>query len=299
MSAANFTLATLNGSTVTGLKSASIDYRRQESVLGQDGSLHQTSSAVMRTAPVARVTTVAVRALFTLLGTGAETPFLALNGSTGLVLYGGVIKTTGPGYATGANHKSLTAINGIVFLDAVRWSIGQPAEADYSVYIRSTAGGTDPVTSSITATLPTIPNNTEQLALSALTVNSVALTRVMSFDVTFAHRGENNSDECYQNGLPHPVLIAEAGSGGQTEIICNIETTDLLAVIGSGQVVITLTTLNALGVGLASTTAVLTINGVLALDNQIDGDNGGPAKRRIQIRGTWDGSTKPCSITTA
>lgn len=299
MSAANFTIAAINGTTQLGLRSGSLDYRRQESVLGQDGSLHQTSSAVIRTAPVARLSTVAMRTLFTTLGTGDEVPFVALNGSTGLVLYGGVILTTGPGYAAAGNHKSFTALNGLVFLESIRWSTGSVAEAEFGVYIRSTAGGTDPVTVSNAATLPTISNNTEQLVLSAATLNSVSLTRVNSVDISISHRAENNADECYQLGLPHPVLITEAGPAGQTEIMVTLETTDLTATIGSGQLVLTFTALTALGVGLGSNTATVTVNGVLALDESFSGDNGGPARRRVQIRGTWDGSNKPLTIATA
>lgn len=248
---------------------------------------------------MARLSTVAVRTLFSTLGTGDEVPFVALNGSTGLVLYGGMILTTGPGYAASGSHKSITALNGFVFLERVSWSVGSIAEAEVSVYFKTSSGGTSPVTIATNATLPTVPNNTEQLVLTACTLNSVSQTSLLSAEVTISPRAENNADECFALGLPYPTLVTQAGPGGQTEVIATLEMTDLTATVGSGALVLTFTALNALGVGVGSNTATLTVNGVLARDQVIQGDNGGPARRRVEIRGTWDGSNKPVTIATA
>lgn len=297
--AGNFTLAALNGTTLTGLRSMTYDERTQESILGSDGSLHQTNAAIIRAAPMARGTTVSVRTLFSTLGTGDEVPFVALNGSTGLVLYGGVINTAAPGYAGSGSHRSITGLNGTVFLESVRWSAGQAAEADFVTYFKTSSGGTSPVTKATNASLPTIPAASEQLVLTACTLNSVSLTSLLSVDVTVNPGAENNSDECYSLGLPYPVLVTQAGAGGQTEVTATIETTALVATVGSGDLVLTFTAMNALGTGVGSGTATVTINGVLARDEVIQGDNGAPARRRIQIRGTYDGNNAPITIATA
>lgn len=299
MTAFNFSLAALNGTTLVGIRSANFDRRETQSPIGTDGTLHQTGASVIRAAPMAQLTTIAVRSLFAILGTGDEVPFVALNGTTGLVLYGPKINATGPGYDSGSVHKTLTAANGMVFLDRVSWSPGGVAEASASVYITSTAGGTDPVTAS-TAALPTLPVNTEQMVLSTLTLNGTAVTRCASVEVSLSHRAENNDESvCFNQGLPYPVLLTQAGVGGQTEVMVTIETLDLTTAFANGTVVIAFTSLSALGVGLGSATATMTINGALTREQTIGGENGQPARRQLMIRGTFDGTNKPVTIATA
>lgn len=297
MTAFNFSLAALNGTALNGIRSGTLDRREQQSALSTDGTLHETTAAVIRAAPMARLSTLAVRALFSTLGTGDAVPFVALNGSTGLVMYGGLINSTGPGYTSGS-AKIATALTGFVFLDSVRWSSQQPAEAEVSVYLTAAAGGTNPVTDS-TGNLPTLPFNQEQLVLSALTINGTSAGRVRSFDLQIAHRCENNADESYQQGLPYPTQCAQAGVSGATEILLTIETLDLTTAFANGAVVITLTQLNHLGVGLDTETATITINGVMAREQTIQGESGSPASRQILIRGTFDGTNAPVTLATA
>lgn len=299
MTAFNFSLAALNGTTLVGLRSASLDRRESQSPIGTDGTLHQTGNGVIRAAPMAQLTTIAVRSLFGVLGTGDEVPFVALNGSTGLVMYGPKINASGPGYDSGSTHKTCTALNGMMLLDRVSWSPGQVAEASASVYITSTAGGTDPITVS-TAAMPTLPVNTEQMVLSTCTINGTAVSRVASLEVSIGHRAENNDEGvCYNQGLPYPVLLTQAGVAGQTEISATIDTLDLTTAFANGTVVIAFTAISALGVGLGSNTATITINGVLAREQTINGENGAPARRQLLIRGTFDGTNKPLTIATA
>ena len=297
MTAFNFSLAAINGTTQAGIRQGTLDRREQQAPQSTDGTLYETTAAVIRAAPMARLTTLAVRTLFTTLGTGDPSPFVALNGSTGLVMYGGLINSAGPGYAAGS-AKIVTALNGFVFLDSLRWSTGQPAEAEVSVYLTSSNGTTAPTTDS-TGSIPTLPFNQEQLVLSALTVNSVSMARVRSIDLQLNHRCDNNADEAFLQGLPYPTQCAQAGVSGPIEVIMNIETLDLTATVGNGAVVATFTRLAHLGVGLGSDTATVTINGVLAREQTLQGESGSPAVRQIQIRGTFDGTNLPVTIATA
>ncbi len=43
----------------------------------------------------------------------------------------------------------------------------------------------------------------------------------------------------------------------------------------------------------------MTINGTIAREEGITGDHGGVAGRRLIIRGTFNGTTRPCTIATA
>lgn len=299
MTAFNFSLAALNGTTLTGLRSARLDRRETQSPIGTDGTLHQTSAAVIRAAPMASLTTISVRALLAILGTSGQVPFVALNGSTGLVMYGPKISTTGPGYDGSTVHKTCTAANGMLFLDRVSWSPGQVAEATASVFFTSSSGSTNPVADS-TAALPTLPVNTEQMVLSSLTINATSVSRCASLEVAIAHRAENNDEAvCYNQGLPYPILLTQAGVAGQTEIMVTIDTLDLTTAFTNGTVVIGFTSLSHLGVGLGSNTATITINGVLAREQEIAGESGQPARRQILIRGTFDGTNRPLTVATA
>jgi hypothetical protein len=240
-----------------------------------------------------------MRSLFSVLN-GSALPFVALNGSTGLVMYGGQLLTTGPGYQGNGNHLSLTALNGQVFLSSVTWSPGSVAKATADCYFRSTAGGTDPVTAASNANLPTLSVNTEQLVLSALTLGGSSVTRVANLSININHQCENNDEAiCYNTGLPHPILLKEAGVGGQTEISATVETLDLTTSFSAGSLVATFTALSNTGVGLASNTATITLSNCVVRTRDIPGQQGGPGVRAMDIRATYDGITQPVTVAVA
>jgi hypothetical protein len=245
---------------------------------------------------MASFSTIAVRAFFSILSTGDEVPFVALNGTNGCELLGYKIGTTAPGYASGTVHARRQMTTGDAYLKSVRWSPGQVAECDIDVYGVAANGSTDPVVAD-TITLPTLSTNTEQLVLSGLTIGATQITRVQAFDVSIDHKGENNVEPiCFDRGLPYPVLTSRAGVGGQTEITATIDTLDLTTSISNGTVTATFTTITNLGVGIGSTTATVTINGVLVRESTIEGK---PGVRRLVIRGTYDGINSPVTIATA
>ncbi len=284
----------------TGIKAPSFQRREQYAPMGADGTLHITSDAVMRAAPMASWRTVSVRSLVALLAGSAELPMVALDATNGLELIAGQINTAGPGYLAGSTHARRQMLRGQIYLSGLSWSPGNPLEAAVEAFGISTAGGTDPVGSTAVQALPTLAVNTEQLALSSLTVGGTPVTRVQSYEVQIAHRCENNVEPlCFDAGLPFPVMLAEAGVNGQSEIIATIDTLDLTTVFSSGAVVAAFKTLTALGVGLTSNTTTATLNSSLIREETIEGANGQPAGRRLTIRATFDGTNRPLTLANA
>lgn len=293
-----FNMVKLNGSLLTGISSPSFDRREIEKPLAHDATLHQTGASVIRTAPMASFTTVAMRALFSILGTGDEVPFIALDGTNGLELIGGKIATAAPGYLGTSTHASRKMASGDAYLRRVSWTPGDVARAEMEVFGIGATGSTDPAASA-TVALPTLPTNTEQMVLSGLSLNGFAPTEIASLDIQITHQGENNDDEiCYNTGLPHPVLCKRAGVGGATEVILTAEILDLTSTWTNGAVAAVFTSLATQSVGLGSPTATVTINTPLIREKIIRGEDGRPAKRQITARGLFDGTNRPITITT-
>lgn len=291
-----FNQVTVNGTVIPGQVSGTFDRRESEDVQGNDGSLHQTSAAVMRTAPRAEFQTVALRTMFTLLGTGDEIPFVALNGTTGIKMIGNKIDSAGPGPASGSVHAQRAFVSGLLALDSVSWSPGSVATATASAYATSSAGGTDPVVSTNVAA-GTVSTNTERLVLSAATINGTAVPQIASVSVSIAHQIDNaDPGTCYNLGLPYPIICKEPGAGGATEVVATIETADLTTAFANGAVVLTFAKLNHNGVGTSADTATVTLNACLVREQSISGSSGSPAGRRLTCRATFDGTNKPITL---
>lgn len=295
-----FNVVKLNGSVLTGIEAPTYDRREERLKAGNDGALHTTTATVIRAAPRAGFATVAVRALLVLLGTGDEVPYVALNGTTGLELIGAQRGTDGVGYAAGTVHPSRLGASGAVFLSGLSWRPRAPMSATVDAFWISAAGGTDPITVSAGVALPTLGLNQEQLGLSSLLIGATDLTnKCAAIDVAIDHRAENNVDPtCFNAGLPFPVQLAGIGVNGHSDVTVTIDTEDLTTAITNGAVVITGKVYNHLGVGFGATGITVTINGVLAREEAIPGENGATAKRRLVITGTFDGTNKPITVAT-
>ncbi len=295
-----FNVVKLNGSVVTGIEAPTYDRREERLIAGNDGALHNTTATVIRAAPKASFVTVAVRALMVLLGTGDEVPYVAMNGTTGLEIIGAKRGTDGVGYAGGSVHSSRQGGAGAVFLSSLSWRPRAPMTASVDAFWTSSAGGTDPITVSAVVALPTLGLNQEQVGLFSITINSVDwTTKCAGIDVTIDHRAENNVDPtCFSAGLPFPVQLTGIGPNGHSNVTCTIDTEDLDTVVGNGAVIITGKVYTHLGVGFGSTGITVTINGVMAREETIPGENGNTAKRRIIITGTYDGANKPITVAT-
>lgn len=284
-----------NGAMLTGISSPVFDRREQQAPIASDATLHQTGAGVIRAAPMARFMTMAMRALFVVLGTGDEIPFVAGDATNGIELLALKISTTGPGYDAAAVHVKRQMPRCDLYLKSIRWAPGSVVEAECEAFGYSAAGGTDPVTVAANMALPTLPTNQEQLILSGLSIGATQVTRVRSLDISIDHKGENNAEPlCFDRGLPYPVLPTKAGVGGQTEILCTIDTLDMDTAFANGVVTAVFSVVNHLGIGASASTATVTINGTLVREQALEG--GG---RRLLIRGTFDGSNKPITIATA
>jgi hypothetical protein len=301
MTAFAFEMVRVNGSALLpGCSSPSADQRETIKPIGSDGTLHQTGAAVIRRAPKIAFQTIAVISAFTLLGTGDEVPYVALDGSSGIEAIGAAINSSAPGFSGSSIHASRKMISGALLLASLDWSPGDVARVGLEAFGTSANGSTAAMASS-TIAAPTLATNTEQLVVSAVTVTGTSLTRVASLALAVTHQVENNDEEtCYSLGLVEPVLLKQPGVGGQTEIVLTIETLDLTtAITANGTVTVVLTKVNNLGVGYGANTATITLNNCIVREESISGGGGRAAKRRLVCRATYDGISKPLTLATA
>ncbi len=301
MTAFAFNKVRVNGSTLlTGVTSPSAEQRESQKVLAADGTLHQTGAGVIRRAPKISFQTVSIIAAFTLLGTGDEIPYVALNGSAGIEAIGGKINPDAPGYLGTSTHASRKMISGALVLAALSWSPGDVVRATLEAFGTSANGTTEAMAASSIAA-PTEVQNTEQLVVSAVTLAGVSFTKAASVDLAVSHKVENNDEEaCYTLGLPEPTMLMQPGVGGQTEIVLTVEVLDLTtALTTAGTCTVVMTRANHNGVGLDTETATVTLNNALIREEVVRGEDGRASKRRITCRATFDGSNKPLTIATA
>jgi hypothetical protein len=292
MTSAAFNVVTINSTVLGGVDNPNFERREEQKPLGSDGNIHQTGSSVTAAAPMASFTTIAVRALLTLFGVSGQLPFLALDGSNGIILSALIPNASGPGYASGDGHPYIQCLNGDCYIKSFRWAMDGVCSADVEAFLISTAGSTNPIVLGEGAA-PTLPVNTEQCVLGGITMGGTGVNNPTSLTVDIAHRGENNvKDICNNAGLPYPVLTTKAGIGGQTEIVATFDTTDLITA-STGTLVATFYVLNALGVGVGATGFTLTLNGTITRVPSVKGSNGQAGKQTYQVRGTWNGTTRP------
>lgn len=295
MTGFNFSVVKLNGTALVGIRSPDYQRREKYAPIGTDGTLHQTSNAVIRTAPMASWQTIAVRALVAILNGSTDLPMKAHDATNGLEMIGMQINSAGPGYDATAIHASRKAPRGQTYLSGLSWSPGDVLVASCDSYFISAAGGTDPVTISSTTALPTLSVNTQQLTLTSLVIGGLTITRVQSWEMSIGHKCENNDESvCYNTGLPHPILLTQAGVNGQTEFTMTVDTLDLNgAVTAAGTAVAVFSTINPLDVGVTAVTTTATLNGSLIREEAIQGQPGG---RRITVRGTYNGTNLPFAL---
>lgn len=296
-----FNAIRFNNAMTLGIQAPNFDRREERLKLGNDGALHHTSATIVRTAPKASWSSLAVRAWFTLLGTGDEVPYVAMDGTNGLELIGFKRATDGVGYATGSVHPRRRGLSGSVFLSGVSWRPRQPLVASFDAFWISSIGSTDAIAAADLIASPTISLSQEQLALSSVLFDAVDWTaKAAALDVSYDHRAENNADPtCYQAGLPHPVQLIGVGINGQSDITLTFDTEDLDTAVGTPTTItIQAKVYTHLGVGLGATGVTMVINKPLIREEAIPGEDGSSAKRRITATGTFDGTNRPGTIAT-
>jgi hypothetical protein len=183
---------------------------------------------------------------------------------------------------------SKTALNGVVVMESVKWSLGQAAEMSCRGLFTSTNGTTDPVTTATNNALPTQSVNTEAFTLSALTLNGSAVDSCESVELTVDHK----FDQDFSTGLPYPLDVNGAGAKGRASIRLVADIRDVAATEGTGSVSLVFTNL-ANGGTLGANTVTFTLNGPWALEDSISGGNSAAMSKRITVRPSLAGATKP------
>lgn len=286
--------AQINGTDIKSCRSRGVDRRIRPFSGGFDGTLHQTLHTGIRTAPHTTLSTADLGALLAVL-TNAETPMVALNGTTGIKLVWPKANSAAPGDAAGSVHRSELMASGAVYLDGISWSSGDVAEATATAFGINAAGTTDPVaTSQIAAALAAVYPSVGYV-LTAFTVNAVAITDLSRFDLRLAH-GAKNDDEgaCYLYGNPHPTTVLHPGAGGQIAMELTFETGDLGAVIALGNIVATFTALTPGDIGASGSIKTLTlVPGLLIETGPTDGT---PSRRSYRALLKHDGTNRPLTV---
>ena len=282
----------INGTAYIGVRGQSLDRGRQIFSAGFDGQVFETMHTAIQTKPMIEFDTAAIKTMITALGTSGTTsfPLVVLDNAAGIVMYCGRSAVNLPGYDATAIHVSRTALHGVVVMERLSWSLGQPAIMHLKAFLTSADGTTDPITTSTSVALATLPAaaNTEAYALSALTVNGTSLGPVNSMEVTVGHK----FDFDYLTGLPYPTLVSGAGARGPAEIRLTADIDDISLAEGTGSVSAVFTNL-ANGGTLGSSTVTCTMNGPWALEDGIQGQFQGPVTRRMTVRPKFAGSTNP------
>lgn len=298
MTAFAFNLVRLNNTgnnLLKGIRQPDFQRREKYAPLETDGTLYQTSRPVIRAAPIASFSTVAMRTLVSSLTSAAGIPYQLLDGTNGCELIAGKINPSGPGYEAGSVHARRRYLNGLLMIKGISWRPGDVAEMAAEAFFTAAAGSTDPLTADAIA-LPTIPVGTEQLVLSSITMpgGTISATRVMGYDLSINHQVENNDESiCYNTGLPFPLILKQPGVGGTAEIGLSLEVLDLTGTLANGNVSATFTQLTHNGVGLAATGITVALGNCQIREAGISGK---PGARKLDIFPTWDGTTQALTL---
>ena len=299
MTAFAFNLVRANNTLLTGIRQPNYQRRPKYAPLDNDGTLYQTSRPVIRAAPMASFSTVAMRAMVQALTATSGIPYLALDGTNGLELIGAKIGSNVPGYdPTASVHARRQHLSGMAMVSGISWRPGDVAEMSMEAFFTATTGSTDP-TVITPITLPAIPVGTEQLVLSAITMpgGTISAARCVSYDLSINHQVENNDESmCYNTGLPFPVLLKQPGVGGTAEIGLSLEVLDLTGTLANGAVSAVFTRLAHNGVGLTTGTVTVALANCQIVEVEIRGK---PGVRKLEIFSTWDGTTAACTLTAA
>lgn len=289
---------TLNGSQYSGVVGESSDRQRKIRKDASDGTVHRTLVSAIRTAPKADLRTLALLTMLPVLNDSTDIPCKALNGSTGLVLWGGKADTTKPGYNASGVHRRRTGISGLLCADSISWSPGNAAEMAMSAYFIGATGSTDPLADSDAGTLPSLPVPAEALVLTALTRGGSPITDISGFTVNIDHKCTNEKDpECYSAGLPHPVSILTGGVNDAVDITLDLESTNLSLAESAGETWVATYTKLAQGGTIGSTGVILTFSNVYGHDLAEGGNYPGKAKK-TSGETRFDGTNKPFAWTT-
>ncbi len=284
----------LNNTLYPGVKGYQYDSGVEVISDGSDGVIYQTAHHVTRRKPMVDLTTLSLKTMIGALAGGTDFPFLALDASNGLVLYGGKQASNAVGYNGSSVHETRTGLRGLIYCAGIRWSPGNPAEMLLKALLVSSDGTTASVASSSVAALPTAPFPNFGFALSALTLNGSTIPAVNSVEIDIDPRFEFD----YSAGLPEPIAINGAGSNGKLAVTLKADVGDLDLGAGTGAVSAVFTRY-ASGGGFGTDTVTVTLNTNWTNEEGIGGDNGRPMTKGLLCRPVHNGTTKPLTWATA
>lgn len=277
----------INGALYQGWTGYLLDRGVEVESDGSDGTVYETAHHVISRKPMADLKTRALKAALGLLAGSLDLPLVVLNGTTGLVMYGAKAASDGPAFAGGSVHVSRTGLRGVVYMAGVRWARKQKAEMTLKALFRSADGTTASIAEG-TAALPAAPTPDQGFALTALTLNGVAVGAVNSVDLSADPKLEHD----YSTGLPEPVDINGAGARGKLAVALKADIGDLDLGAGTGAVSLVFTRY-AIGGGFTTDTVTFTLNGQWSVEESIGGDNGSPMSRSLLVRTRHDGTNRP------
>jgi hypothetical protein len=277
-----------NGSMYGGVRGQQLDHGNQIDSEGSDGQVNEAMHSILRAAKTADITTLAARAWTNILTGSLDLPMLALDGVNGLKMYGALAASNAPGFDAGSNHQVRTGLRGLIYASGYRWSFPGYLELSLRAMFTSAVGTTDPITPS-TAALPTQLLSTEKLTLESLTAGAQSLTSVRSVDVQI----DPKFDFDYSTGLPFPVDITGAGARGHLAVKMEIDTDELALGAGTGACSAVFRAASGNGATIGTTGLQLTLNGAWSVEESEGGSQGSPKNRRLVVRTTKVGATRP------
>lgn len=278
----------LNGTQQPGTAGYLLDRGAEVNSEGSDGTLNETFHHIIRRRPTVDLQTMSLKAIVSALNDSTDLPLKALNGTTGLVMYGAKQAAGAPGHASGANHVSRTGLRGVLYMAGLRWSVGQKAEATLKGLFYSADGTTASVSEANTATLPTQPFPDFGFGLYSASCAGNTLDGVNSVELSIEPRFEFD----YTTGLPEPTGLYAAGVAGRMSIAARLDIGDQAVADGTGSCVLVFKRF-AQGGGFGSDTLTLTLNSAWALEEQFGGRDASPMGRPLTVRTRHDGTTKP------
>jgi hypothetical protein len=286
----------LNGSALLGITKQSYDPRVTKKDYANSGSTQTRLSSFVQYAPTIKFSTLSVSTLLGLLN-NVETPMIALNGTTGLVMTLGRVSASAPGYDS-TLHQIRTMLRGQVYLDSLSWSIGSDGlSADATAFGISADGSADAVAPATSSTLPSDGSETPWQLTSA-TIGGTAIDSITAFSATFSHKAENNTPGSHTMGLPFPLRVVPPGAGGGILITGELDILDhSFALSDTGNIVLTFSQ-SEIGAGFSSGagTLVLTFAGNAIEVAPVDAGQG-PATRKVKFTSTYIPSVYPFAHT--
>ena len=278
----------INDSEYAGTTGTTVDRGFNTTTENSDGVVQETVQFVEQEAASAEVTTWALGTILDILGTSGTSvfPFLALDGSNGLVMAGAKAASNAPAFAGSSVHLARTGLNGVIYMSNCRWSLKQKAEMTLKAMLVGDGDGTTAAVVASTIALPTQVQPAEGWTLSALTINGVGVVAVNSVDLAVNPKFEFE----YSAGLPVPISLSGAGARGPVEIRLTADIGDATLANGTGAVSLVFTQY-AVGGGLAAHTVTFTLHGNFSFENTVGGQGGSPMSKRLTVIPTYVSST--------